>query len=159
MRIFLAAIVFAVALFSNSFSAAIDSTVGCYWEIDTSVANVRVTGTVAGTVIPKRDIQRGYDYLISFQDSIGAAADSAYMTCITYGTDGSTIMDSRVVGVHLYANSRYGLFRLPIGFAAFGKSFKVTFTRYNATNKSNIVRASLIKRAPMNINIDYGRKR
>lgn len=158
MKKILAAIVFAVSLFSNSFSSEIDSTPGCYWEIDAEVTNIRVTGTTAGTVIPKRTIERGFDYLVSFQDSIGAAADSAYMTCITYGTDDATVMDSRVVAVHR-TGVTYGLARLPIGFAAFGKSFKVTFTRYNATNKSNIVRASLIKRAPMTTNIDYGRKR
>jgi hypothetical protein len=159
MRIFLAAILLAVSFSSNSFSMPIDSTYGSYWEIDTAVTNIRITGATSGTVIPKRQIQKGYDYVITFQDSIGAAGDSAYMTCIVYGTDGSTVMASDNIGSNLYANARYGRFRLPIGVTAFGSYFKVTVTRTNATTKTNIVRAELIKRTPMTTNIDFRTKR
>lgn len=157
MRFVLCAIV-ALSLFGSTF-AALDSTTGAFWEIDTFITNVRVTGTAAGTIIPKRTITPGFDYILTFQDSIGGTTDSAYTTCIVYGTDGSTIMASEVVKTHLTANARYQVCRLPIGFTAFGKYFKVTFTRYNATNKSNVVRAELIKRSLLNTNIDIQRKR
>ena len=158
MKKILFALILAILVVGIS-NAAIDSTSGCYLELDTIATNVRVTGTAAGTIIPKRAITNGVEYVLAIQDSVGAAADSAYTTCIVYGSDGSTVMWSEVVNVHRAAGSRYQSFRLPIGITAFGRYFKVTFTRYNATNKTNVVRAELWKKSPVVTNIDYGRKR
>jgi len=154
MRVFLSLVV----LFAVSAFAQIDSSAGSAWEYVASTTNVRVTGTTAGAVFTKQAIEPGWDYTVQFQDSVGAAADSAFTTCIVYGLDNVTVMSSSVVQVHRSGDARYKTCRLPVGWAAFGKSFSLTFTRYAATNKTNIVRAELIKRSPMSTNIGYKAK-
>lgn len=157
MKNFLLSLLFVVCSVAlvNAATPSSTATLNTSFElVAKSTGTTTVTGTTAATLLTKQRIERGYEYVLVTRDSIGAAADSAAYRAIVYGDDNTTAMGTVVLGWALTANANTCNL-VPIGSSLFGKSFSITFTRAEATNKSAVYRWELYKRRALTVQQDW----
>jgi len=121
------------------------------WEcVDTSKAVVRVTGTAAANVVIF-NATPGWQYILKTQDSVGAAADSAFYTLKAYARNGSTFCDTTIFATVSATGSPWVSQLVPVGYTIIAAKCVITYARYAATNKTKITKWELWRRRAVTV--------